>query len=437
MKSILNLGKVLILSLILWGCNPDMLQISDASEIQFWRTGEQTSFNLEEEGYTDKGYCFNQKFLCTSQRKFQGIDTDNETLRDYFLIAFDEDGAVLFNQQFDFFQETIGYPADIFEPVPFDDWNNSGGVGEPWTLGSLPSVTISPGVAGSEALQSPAMLTPSGTFDVNYHISNPDADDVDLYLRFYKNSVLVDTYVEILPGGDADISGTITVTLAEACDQVKVEVVKILGSGDSDIAFLDPFTTDVTPLAASPKVYSLELTPSDESMCDKKVVFKIFDGADPETDNELYYTDEVEFVSVWANGPSSGRVVIQFKNIKNFAGLIYNESSSYFNLEIEGRFRKERKITSQKSIETSGVVLTTASTVKKQKKLTIDDVPDYMHTKICLALAHAASGSVLVNGVEISLEESYNESDDRPESYPLTPADIWLTLKNYYKHNII
>lgn len=150
---------------------------------------------------------------------------------------------------------------------------------------------------------------------------------------------------------------------------------------------------------------------------------------------EEWYSDFVEFVSSWVNSPGSGRVDIQYRSIQNFADLLYDESSPYFQIQIEGRFRKERKITTQKSLELTEMVLNTASSVKKQRLLVIDDMPDYMHTKLNLILAHAASGSVLINGKEWSVEENYEEGE-RPESYPMSPAQIWLTEKTYYKHNV-
>lgn len=409
------------------------MTISDASEIQFWPVGE-TSFNLETEGYTDD-YCFHQKFLCTGQRRFQGVDADG-IQRDYWLLGFDEDGDEVFNEQFEIDQES----EDAFENLPFVDWVNvPSGDGFPWTIDSTPSVTVSSGGFNtSDRLSTPIEDIIAGTYTINYDLTI-SGSTTSIVLDFRKSGISVGNATLSLASGSH--VGSTSITLTDSPDEFRVYFSKLL-TGSRTLTLNNPFSMNI---GTGPVKYSLAMTPSDESMCDKKIQFKIYTGTD-ETDGELditdedseelFYSDFVDFVSTWANGPDSGRVDIQYRSIQNFAGLLYDSESPYFQIQLEGRFRKERKITEEKSLELTEMVLNTAASVKKQRKLTIDDVPDYMHTKICLILAHAASGSVLVNGMEISKEEAYEEGE-RPESYPLTPAEIWLTDKNYYKHNVI
>jgi hypothetical protein len=64
-------------------------------------------------------------------------------------------------------------------------------------------------------------------------------------------------------------------------------------------------------------------------------------------------------------------------------------------------------------------------------------MPDYMHTKILLALQHAISGSLLINGVEWTIEEEYELIESQSQYYPFQAASIWLTRKNYYLTNTI
>ena len=166
------------------------------------------------------------------------------------------------------------------------------------------------------------------------------------------------------------------------------------------------------------------------------VRFQSFELTGTGSDEELFYSDECLFVSSWANSDHEGRVNIQYKSIQNFADLIYDSSSPYFSIDLDGRFRKERKQTTQKSIELTSMVINTAMSVKRQRKLTINEVPDYMHTKINLILAHSASGSVLIDGKEWSVEEAYEELA-APDSHPVTMAEIFLSEKNYLKQNVI
>jgi len=545
--------------------------ISDACEIQFWPVGE-PSFNTEEEGYTDD-YCFHQKFLCTGTRRFQGYDEDG-VIRNYLLIGFDEDGELIYNEPYEYSQEYPGNGVDIFEDFPLSGWINEIS-GESWVLGAAPSIHIDFGtLPDSKHLATPVNVT-AQTFQVTINVTVAGDPVDELHISFLKDGVTeVGTHTElnVLPG-TADIIFNVNTS-----DVVDKAVIFVETSPDISYSMdltINSISTVATEVDATPVIYSKSLVPSDESMCDKKVSFKVgsvptfeadvfadfpiedwvnvagagpdwtpgltasvtlpsgaqtsdyiqttadmfipagtFDISSTWTNNnanvvididvlsegvvvgsivglvltfgfdeieltesitvsqdadqvrirvrkasgasttvqlilintdidatdldyeELYYSDAIDFVSIWANSPGSGRVDIQYRSIQNFADLIYDSESPYFQIQLEGRFRKEKKITAQKSLELTEMVLNTAASVKKQRKLTIDDVADYMHTKINLILAHAASGSVLVNGIEISVEEEYEEGE-RPETYPLTPAEIFLTIKDYYKHNVI
>ncbi len=154
---------------------------------------------------------------------------------------------------------------------------------------------------------------------------------------------------------------------------------------------------------------------------------------------ELFYTDSIEFVSVWANSSSDGRVVIQYVGNQNTDdGLIYDENSPpYFNLEFDGQFAQADFETVENEIKLTGTSLNTASSMQEKTKLIINDAPRYMHRKIILALQHAAVGSVLVNDQQISLGAGYTLGTDRPATYPQRPAEIVLNLKYSYKHNVL
>lgn len=128
---------------------------------------------------------------------------------------------------------------------------------------------------------------------------------------------------------------------------------------------------------------------------------------------------------------------ILYKSSKNFAQMYYTEESPYFNIAIPGVFFHERDLTQQKAIELSNSkIIGTGSELKKQKLFTIDDIPDYLHTKILLILQHSVSGSVKMNGVEWTVEEAYDKGEpEEVYSYPLKPASIYLTRKGYTQRN--
>jgi hypothetical protein len=58
-------------------------------------------------------------------------------------------------------------------------------------------------------------------------------------------------------------------------------------------------------------------------------------------------------------------------------------------------------------------------------------MPDYMHNKIQLALAHAVRGSLLIDGFEWTVTEGYERSN------PLQFGKVWLSRKNTLIRNII
>src|SRR5688572_12379699 len=342
--------RFLILCLLLYGCTPDTMIISDASEIQFTATG-QSSFNLETMGFTDD-YCFHQKFLCTSQRRFQGYGADD---LDAYLIAFDEDGAVLFN-------EAYTKSTNLFLQALIDGVNDPLGVGTAWTLGAAPTVSVS-GALGSSMLYYLKIYGAETLTDYDFLLDITRSISVTGQINIY---IVDQNYYDTGLGSplgsfamSADVQTYSYTGVAGVPAYLAVEVFNTSGTTSAlinSIAWDGAAETLIT-------TYSLEMTPSDESMCDKKVQFKIFDGNDPETDDELFYSDFIDFVSTWANSPSSGRILIQYKSIQNFADLIYNSTSEYFNIELEGRFRKERKITAQKTLELTEMVLNTAASL--------------------------------------------------------------------------
>lgn len=422
------------------------MTISDCSEVQFWPVGTD-SFNLETPGWTDK-YCFSQKFLCTGTRKLQVLGTVEEpqALR----LSILENGVEI--DTLDFTQSNNGEDGGGGVTTPMtipalSTWvtRSVSSTLYDWTEGAAPFVNL-PGagytsVATSEIIHAPYAFIAGNTYEITVDFSkvynSGSSNPRNIRLEALDNSFnIIQTQSKLTPA--TDTSDSITLTFVATGLETKIGITALDGS-DVDItidAISGNTSTPVIP-PSDPTYYLNEVSfnPYDESWCDKTLTFKIY-NKDEEPDEELFYSDPVEFVSVWANAPASGRVVIQYKSNYNFAGLIYSESSPYFSIELEGRFRKIKPITAQKVLELTSMVLNTAASVKKQKHLVLDDLPDYMHTKVALALAHAASGSVLVNGLEVSMEEGYEEGD-RPGSYPLTPAEIFLTVKNFYSHNVI
>lgn len=459
--------KILILLLIaLWGCNDENMEISNACEIQFWPTGT-SSFNEETNGYTEEGYCFHQKFLCTSQRSLQGIE-DEDPSAVYYLMGFDEEENILINSAYtkeEIFQtvEVLEFANEGFFVTPspslagWSQYSDSPSTSKDWIATAYGPTSVAAAVGGSGVSRTYEIYAPRktngiggyskfppGSYTFKLNLANDSSGGLvplqeGLVVRaFNLTSDVGEQIIITIPRGGGFLDYEVTLVTTQPWAYISFMFYKQGPSSGStiDIAIN---TIEITnyPLDYSYTVHSKQFIPSDNGMCDKKVQFKIFDGNDPESDNELFHSDSIDFVSVWANGPNSGRVVVQFKSIQNYAGLHYTSGSPYFNLEIDGRFRKERQNSTVKEVETTENIINTAAVLRTQKKLEINDQTSYMHRKVLMALSHAASGSVLIGGVEYSIGEAYTESEDAPNSYPLSPAEIWLTEKNSLLHNVI
>jgi hypothetical protein len=157
----------------------------------------------------------------------------------------------------------------------------------------------------------------------------------------------------------------------------------------------------------------------------------------------LTYNDAVlksDCLSIEENPKNT--VLIKYSSVKNFAGLVYedlvDDEVIECNLRVRGIFYHEKQGVEQKDIDLSNSkTINTASSLKIQKKLLIEDCPHYMHRKIQLALQHAVSGYVKINEVMWTISDTYEDFGTRPESYPMKAASVWLTRKNYVIRNVI
>jgi hypothetical protein len=130
--------------------------------------------------------------------------------------------------------------------------------------------------------------------------------------------------------------------------------------------------------------------------------------------------------------------LIQYRSSKNNASIVYTANTPYFNFRVPGRFYNFRNKTEVEAEELSdSVVINTASSLSKQRMLTVGDLPEYMHTKIQLILAHAIAGSVLIKGYEWIMEETYELIERKAPEYPLKAANIYLTRRNYVSRNVM
>lgn len=128
-------------------------------------------------------------------------------------------------------------------------------------------------------------------------------------------------------------------------------------------------------------------------------------------------------------------VLIEYWNNRNFAGLVYADTSptTHFFLRVPCVFFHERFPQEDKAFERSSSTVVTASKIKKQRLMQIEHAPDYFHEKVLLALSHH---NVLINGKYWKKEEAY-EKDEGDIKYPLKKATVYLTEKNSPVRNVL
>jgi len=170
------------------------------------------------------------------------------------------------------------------------------------------------------------------------------------------------------------------------------------------------------------------------AVCDLPQGVKFFIQKD---DVDIYKSDTQLFLSSIEDTPSWGSKLIGYKSIKNFAGIKYPGDDTYFYFRTPCQFFRQRPKGSQDSIPSGGNSLLNTSIVKgKQQLMKVIYSPDYIHNKLELIFQHAASGSVLIDGVFWSMEEGYEVSPPDEKS-PFQLGKIWLSDSNYLIRNMI
>lgn len=154
--------------------------------------------------------------------------------------------------------------------------------------------------------------------------------------------------------------------------------------------------------------------------------------------NDLYKSDLHLFKTLMPVDAYNGSQLIRYKQSTNYASLDYPNTGNYFALRLSCKFFTEREVETETSIALTSQVIDTSSFIKYQRWLQIPVLPDYMLRKLGMILAHSKKGSLLIDGIEWTKQESVNRS--RPGGdikYPKQMADVWLTEKNTGVRNII
>ncbi len=129
--------------------------------------------------------------------------------------------------------------------------------------------------------------------------------------------------------------------------------------------------------------------------------------------------------------------LLRYSNSKDFAGIEYSSLSPQadFYIRIPAVFFHETNPTEEEDFETSGeTTVSLRQEIKVKRNLQIGYMPDYMHRKMTLVLAHQ---TVEIDGDEWVRRDPYEKVPPSNKRYPLKMANVLLTLQGYIKRNIL
>lgn len=425
-KSNNRVGDYLFFVILLIGCScaqdcEEMTQ-SDALPLQWVPEGIKT-FN--EQRYCGIEHrCWYQPWRCDVDVVDQFYDA---SIRDYVLRALDAQGVQLFEKEY--------VVTDFNFLDPLRDWTVIAGPDANWSaVGSDHPLVVFPDfLAQSDRLKSDVVLQTGKTYRIMYSFTSSTAATAVTF--YFRDAMGVDITPAIppiaVPVGTT--SGYVDVTLDDPCVDITLEVTCTLG--ETPACTLNYVNLYDTELLNTNIIYTASFNPDDEGICKNLVKFELWDVTELEP-VRISRTDLMDFRE------SDCIVAWDYTAGVDYAGLVYimpeGEETPIFHLCTEGVFAHERNVTEEVVVELTQETIGTATSLKKQKLLTIQDAPDYFHTKVELMLAHGFLGSVtddLYNRTWLR-EEKYDKQL-RDRRYILKEGNVQLTDMNYLKRGAI
>ena len=451
--------RKIIFIFVLLSCQKEMSNISDAIPIQFWPIGDET-FNEKVNGYVDHR-CYHQEFSCVDPIKLQVTDTNLEILDGYDLSVRDQDGVEIANEPF--IKTYTPYGADLKLPnenlvtnpigvnmTNFSGSNRSNSV--PFAHNAIAPESLDC-VAVAETDKQNSRYLAINRIDANAALGWPPGDYV-IRIRAKNNSTLSSDALGLtafgMPNGTSQtsLSSTsipstlvndntfrnvdISFTTTQWWPYLAIAATRLGGGGSFEIACYFYSIQIFNSVKDKKSINSLLFTSNELSFCDQYVRLYI-----QKNGTDAFKSDLLKFNTSIAINQGHGSVLMSYKSTVNYAGIVYPNDGNYFNLRIPARFFEQRNNTSQSSIQLSNSkVINTSVILKMQWLLETTMLPDYMHNKIQLALAHAVKGSLLIDGFEWTIDEGY-ERVTPDKKNPFRFGKVWLTKKNNLVRNII
>lgn len=389
------------------------MEISDALPVQFWLVGCATYNEHIADGVHHKCWC--APWECDDVIKVQFKDDPSQN---FSLVIYDEDGNEIDSISIE--ETSVGvYELDYipseaspgvcdekiqlkirreagFQGVSLPGLStfvNDGGAGNPWTLGSNPSVSGGLG-ASSEFLYADFAFIAG----VQYKISisyNVNVNTLgQLYVIIQDGSFVTQSSGGVVLGDAGTFSETDIVIFTATASTTRIAF---------DVDFDLGATITILSLTATRSIGSDELVA--KSDC-------------------LYITQNQE-----------DTILLTYSNHRNFAGLVYESVSpeNEFYIRIPAIFFHQRFPEEDETMELSTSLVTLNGTLRKQRLLDVDYVPYYFHEKLKLILKHQI---LEVYGRQWVKQEGYEivEGDRR---WPVKKAKCYLSEKDFVHRNIL
>ena len=411
------------------------MEISDSLPLQWWPTGTE-SFGQESAGYIDDT-CWNQIFLCSDLIRDQ---VNESAVFAPFTLDVEKNGTVIGTLEY-INQSSVLLNNDMSAFVA-DDWlqDSLGGffANNAWSQAAgkiQAAITYHPSdIDNTKIVYKQGAIIAGKFYDINIRwglaVSGIGGNTYNLLFYTIKDGFVVEQIqikqrVGTVPSSFAeDVNYLFEPTLD--ADYVGFSVQLSTAIENETTAYIEDVSINERSSNNNISFYA-----SDFGGCDSELVFRTRNN----NGDEIRYTDPIKFISAWENTPYSGSVLIQYNSVQNFDNIFY-PITGYFSIRLDARFFHARIKGSQKSLELSTSSVATSSTQSRQKLLTVDAMPDYMHTKLQSILAHSVSGEVLIKGKLWIIEESY-ERAELNEFNPLKIGNVYLTEKNNLTRNMI
>lgn len=428
--------------------------VSNAQPIQFWSINDQTYNERTSIGFVRAKPYIHKCQLSDPQKLQVTDDTDND---DYALKIVDRDGNLL--------------RTSILSPLPaLSTWSNLGATGINWSSSPTKFHSGSGGFATSKYWGTPFVFITGIAYHFTWDITvNPGAN-----INYIKIVSLDagDNLVEMLYENLGFTESILDLVLIPTINAIKIAVVAQTADGltneDVTINTLQLHTNygEVEPIpfikttVSSADAWQWQSTALVQWQSGQFV--DLLDGA-PVFSNDLefifsnlsidegyfqfiiqrnnldaYKSDYLSFKSSIVSDTYNGSKLLSYKQSTNYASIQYPNTGNYFTLRLPCKFFTERTQTVQTSINLTSKSIDTSEFIKFQRWFQIPVMPDYMLKKVELILGHSVKGSLLIDSIEWTKQESMNRSGAGGDiKYPEQMADIWLTEKNNGVRNII